>query len=65
MTKELIYSYSQAESGKDFRRQKLDLELNLREIGVVLGVTESRVSQIHGQGMKKLRSRMAGWKEAV
>jgi len=32
MTKELIYSYSQAESGKDFRRQKLDLELNLREI---------------------------------
>ena len=42
-----------------------DEELNLREIGVVLGVTESRVSQIHGQGMKKLRSRMAGWKEAV
>ena len=36
-------------------------ELNLREIGEVLGVTESRVSQIHGRIMLKLRGRLADW----
>lgn len=38
-------------------------ELNLREIGEVLGVTESRVSQIHGRIMLKLRARLADWTE--
>lgn len=38
-----------------------DEELNLREIGEVLGVSESRVCQIHGQAMVKLRARMAEW----
>ena len=33
-----------------------DDELNLREIGEVLGVTESRVSQIHSQALMLLRS---------
>lgn len=33
-------------------------ELNLREIGAVLGVTESRVCQIHGQAMVRLRARL-------
>ena len=33
-------------------------ELNLREIGAVLDVSESRVSQIHGQAAARLRSRM-------
>lgn len=33
-------------------------ELNLREIGAVLEVSESRVSQIHGQAAARLRSRM-------
>ncbi|MFP5344897.1 MAG: sigma-70 family RNA polymerase sigma factor, partial [Gammaproteobacteria bacterium] len=33
-------------------------ELNLREIGEVLGVTESRVSQIHGQALLRLRARL-------
>lgn len=33
-------------------------ELNLREIGEVLGVTESRVCQLHGQAVARLRSRM-------
>ncbi|MDA3919075.1 MAG: RNA polymerase sigma factor FliA [Salinisphaera sp.] len=32
--------------------------LNLREIGVVLGVTESRVCQLHGQAVKRLRKAM-------
>ncbi len=38
-----------------------DEELNLREIGEVLGVSESRVCQIHGQAMIRLRARMTEW----
>jgi RNA polymerase sigma factor for flagellar operon FliA len=36
-----------------------DEELNLKEIGAVLGVSESRVCQIHGQALARLRSRLA------
>jgi RNA polymerase sigma factor for flagellar operon FliA len=35
--------------------------LNLREIGQVLNVSESRVSQIHSQAMHRLKSRMHDW----
>jgi RNA polymerase sigma factor for flagellar operon FliA len=38
-----------------------DQELNLREIGEVLGVSESRVCQIHGQALIRLRARMSEW----
>lgn len=38
-----------------------DEELNLREIGDILGVSESRVCQIHGQALIRLRARMADW----
>ena len=38
-------------------------ELNLKEIGEVLGVSESRVSQIHGQALARLRPRIAEWVE--
>ncbi len=38
-----------------------DDELNLREIGEVLGVTESRVCQLHGQSLGRLRARMSAW----
>ncbi len=38
-----------------------DEELNLREVGEVLGVSESRVSQIHSQAMLRLQSRMKDW----
>ncbi len=38
-----------------------DEELNLREIGEVLGVSESRVCQIHGQALIRLRARMKDW----
>jgi RNA polymerase sigma factor FliA len=34
--------------------------LTLREIGEVLGVTESRVSQLHTKAMLRLRSKLAG-----
>ena len=37
-----------------------DEELNLREIGEVLGVTESRVCQLHTQAIARLRSRLLG-----
>jgi len=36
-------------------------ELNLREIGEVLGVTESRVCQLHGQALARIRARMGDW----
>lgn len=37
-------------------------ELNLKEIGQVLGVSESRVCQIHGQALVRLRSRLREWR---
>lgn len=36
-------------------------ELNLREIGAVLQVSESRVCQLHGQALARVRSRMGEW----
>nr|WP_300976166.1 RNA polymerase sigma factor FliA [Alkalimonas sp.] len=36
-------------------------ELNLKEIGAVLNVSESRVSQIHSQALVRLKSRMQDW----
>lgn len=36
-------------------------ELNLREIGSVLGVSESRISQLLSQAMIRLRARMKDW----
>ena len=36
-------------------------ELNLKEIGEVLGVSESRVSQIHSQAAQRLRARLQEW----
>jgi RNA polymerase sigma factor for flagellar operon FliA len=38
-----------------------DEELNLKEIGEVLGVSESRVCQIHGQALARLRARLQDW----
>ncbi len=38
-----------------------DEELNLKEIGEVIGVSESRVSQIHSQAAMRLRSRLSDW----
>lgn len=39
-------------------------ELNLKEIGLVLGVSESRVSQIHSQAALRLRGKMQGWAQS-
>lgn len=38
-----------------------DEELNLKEIGEVLEVSESRVSQIHSQAIKRLKVRLKDW----
>jgi len=40
-----------------------DDELNLREIGAVLEVSESRVCQIHGQALVRLRARVEDWRQ--
>ncbi len=36
-------------------------DLNLKEIGAVLGVSESRVCQLHSQAILRLRSKMKEW----
>lgn len=36
-------------------------DLNLKEIGAVLGVSESRVCQLHSQAIMRLRSKMKEW----
>ena len=40
-----------------------DKELNLKEIGAVLDISESRVSQIHSQSMMRLRKKLQNWDE--
>jgi len=40
-----------------------DDELNLKEIGAVLKVTESRVCQLHGQALVRLKARLTAWTE--
>jgi RNA polymerase sigma factor for flagellar operon FliA len=39
-----------------------DEELNLKEIGQIIGVSESRVSQIHTQAALRLRARLGDWR---
>lgn len=38
-------------------------ELNLKEIGSLLGVSESRVSQIHSQAALRLKARLVDWQD--
>lgn len=38
-------------------------DLNLKEIGLVLDVSESRVSQIHSQAVARLRAQLSSWLE--
>ena len=40
-------------------------ELNLRETGEVLGVSESRVCQIHAQALVRLKARMVDWTDPL
>lgn len=66
---ELFRSLTDAIAGLPERERTVialyyDQELNLKEIGAVLGVTESRVCQIHGQALLRLRSRLSEWRGA-
>jgi RNA polymerase sigma factor for flagellar operon FliA len=36
-------------------------DMNFKEIGAVLGVSESRVCQLHGQAIARLRGRLREW----
>ena len=36
-------------------------ELNLKEIGLVLEISESRVCQIHGQALARIRAKLVDW----
>ncbi|MFZ5540363.1 MAG: RNA polymerase sigma factor FliA [Pseudomonadota bacterium] len=36
-------------------------DMNLREIGAVMGVTESRVCQLHSQAVARLRAKLRQW----
>ena len=36
-------------------------DMNLREIGSVMGVTESRVCQLHSQAVARLRAKLKNW----
>ena len=38
-----------------------DDELNFREIGEILDVTESRICQLHGQALLRVKARMSDW----
>lgn len=40
-----------------------DEELNLRQIGEVLAVTESRACQLHAQARQEVRAKLTGWLE--
>ncbi|PTU30550.1 RNA polymerase sigma factor FliA [Stenotrophobium rhamnosiphilum] len=40
-------------------------EMNLREIGATLNISESRVCQIHGQALLRLKARMHEWQGEV
>ena len=39
--------------------------LNLKEVGAVLKVTESRACQLHGQALVRLKARLSDWRDGV
>jgi len=41
-----------------------DDEMNFREIGEVLDVTESRICQLHGQALLRIKAKMSEWQVA-
>ncbi len=40
-------------------------EMNFKEIGAVLGVSESRICQLHGQAISRLRGRLREWSRSA
>ncbi len=63
MIKKLINQISHEISALPEREQLLlnlyyQQDLNMKEVGVLLGITETRVSQLHSQAIKRLRARL-------
>ena len=48
-------------ANRDFYTKYYNEELHQHEIGAVLGVTESRVSQLHARALKALREALSDW----
>ena len=49
------------EREKQLMSMYYEQDMNLREIGSVMGVTESRVCQLHSQAVARLRSKLKSW----
>ncbi|TBL54317.1 RNA polymerase sigma factor FliA [Obesumbacterium proteus] len=63
MKKKLLGQISKEISALPEREQLLlnlyyQQDLNMKEVGVLLGITETRVSQLHSQAIKRLRARL-------
>lgn len=68
LQKENFFEILAQETAKLTERERLVLslyyneEMNLREVGEILHVSESRISQIHSQAMVRLQAKMQEWK---
>lgn len=49
------------EREKQLMSMYYEQDMNLREIGAVMGVTESRVCQLHSQAVARLRAKLRQW----
>ena len=50
------------EREKNLMGMYYEQDMNLKEIGAVMGVSESRVCQLHSQAVARLRAKMKPWK---
>ena len=51
------------EREKNLMGMYYEQDMNLKEIGAVMGVSESRVCQLHSQAVARLRAKMKPWKD--
>jgi len=50
------------ERERDLMGMYYEQDMNLKEIGAVMGVSESRICQLHSQAVARLRAKMKPWK---
>ncbi len=50
------------EREKNLMGMYYEQDMNLKEIGAVMGVSESRICQLHSQAVARLRAKMKPWK---